>query len=155
MAETTRAAAQKPKPKAKPLPAGADGPIKVATTRPKTLPRRLLTALRRQLEEERLLLDAQIERLDAEFRDESWKEPRSDDDAETGSATFERERTMSLAQNARTLRTQIDKALARMDAGTFGRCAACGELIAAERIEALPQAVHCVDCQRKAERSGR
>lgn len=124
------------------------------TKQPKALSKRVVAALRTQLEADRSALIAQIASLDADFRDESWKEPRSDDDAETGSATFERERTMSLAQNARVLVAEIDKALARMDAGSYGQCVSCGEDIAAERLEALPQAVYCLDCKRRAERSG-
>lgn len=122
---------------------------------PKALGKRKLAALRKELESEREQLVGQIARLDADFRDESWKEPRSDDDAETGSATFERERTMSLAQNARTLVVQVDRALERMDDGTYGACASCGEPINLERLEALPATAYCLDCQRKAERSGR
>lgn len=128
---------------------------KKATRKPKTLPKRKLAALRKLLEAEQTRLANQIARLDADFRDESWREPRSDDDAETGSATFERERTMSLAQNARTMLAATERALERMDAGTYGRCPSCGELIDPERLEAVPQAVYCMDCQRKAERSGR
>lgn len=121
-------------------------------TKPKKPGKRLLATLRRQLEEEREELLAQAASLEADAADESWKEPRSDDDAETGTATFERERTMSLARNARQTIVQIDRALDRMDAGTYGLCVNCGQPIPVERLEALPQAVDCLDCRRKAER---
>ena len=121
---------------------------------PKGLPKRKLAALRKHLEAEQIQLRAQIAQLDADFADESWK-ARSDDDAESGTATFERERTMSLAQNARGLLSAIDRALDRMDDGTYGRCVSCGELIDINRLEALPAAVDCLDCRRKAERSAR
>ncbi|MPZ71957.1 MAG: TraR/DksA family transcriptional regulator [Nitriliruptorales bacterium] len=120
--------------------------------KPKKPTKRLIASLRKQLEEERSELLAQAASLEADAADESWKEPRSDDDAETGTATFERERTMSLARNARQTVIQIDRALERMDAGFYGRCINCGEPIAIERLEALPQAVDCLDCRRKAER---
>lgn len=120
--------------------------------KPKKPGKRLITALRKQLEAEREELVKQAERLEADAADESWKEPRSDDDAETGTATFERERTMSLARNARQTVVQIDRALDRMDAGTYGLCINCGEPIPVERLEALPQALDCLDCRRKAER---
>ncbi len=122
------------------------------TTKPKKPGKRLLTALRKQLESEREELTAQAARLEADAADESWKEPRSDDDAETGTATFERERTMSLARNARQTIIQIERALERMDAGTYGLCINCAQPIPVERLEALPQAVDCLDCRRKAER---
>lgn len=120
----------------------------------KGLPKRKLAVLRKLLESERVTLEAQITQLDADFLDESWK-ARSDDDAESGSATFERERMMSLAQNARALLSGIDRALARMDDGTYGLCESCGEPIDINRLEALPAAVDCLDCRRKAERSAR
>lgn len=120
----------------------------------KGLPKRKLAVLRKLLESERVTLEAQITQLDADFLDESWK-ARSDDDAESGSATFERERMMSLAQNARALLSGIDRALARMDEGTYGLCESCGEPIDINRLEALPAAVDCLDCRRKAERSAR
>ena len=122
------------------------------TEKAKKPTKKLLTTLRKQLEEEREELGAQAAKLEADAADESWKEPRSDDDAETGTATFERERTMSLARNARQTIIQIERALDRMDAGTYGECISCGQQIALERLEALPQAVDCLDCRRKAER---
>lgn len=112
----------------------------------------LLAELRRRMEAERIELLEQASRLEADFADESWKEPRSDDDAETGSATFERERTMSLARNARQVIAEIDRALERMDAGTYGLCTSCHQPIAAERLDAVPQTLHCFDCRRKMER---
>lgn len=123
-----------------------------STSKPKKPTKRLLATLRKQLEEEREELGVQASKLEADAADESWKEPRSDDDAETGTATFERERTMSLARNARQTIIQIERALARMDAGTYGECINCGKQIPLERLEALPQAVDCLDCRRKAER---
>ena len=122
------------------------------TAKPKPPGKRLVAQLRKQLESDLVDLEGQASRLEADAADESWKEPRSDDDAETGTATFERERTMSLARNARQTIVQIERALARMDAGTYGLCINCGEPIAVERLEAIPQAVDCLDCRRKAER---
>lgn len=118
----------------------------------RSLSKRRLAALRSQLERERAQLVTQIDELEADFRDDSWREPRSDDDAFTGTTTFERERTISLAHNARTLLGQIDLALVRMEAGTYGSCRSCGRLIDPDRLEALPQALLCLDCQRTAER---
>lgn len=47
---------------------------------------------------------------------------------------------------------QIDRALARIENGTYGVCEDCGERIHTERLQALPFATQCVDCKRKAER---
>jgi RNA polymerase-binding transcription factor DksA len=46
----------------------------------------------------------------------------------------------------------IDDALGRIAAGTFGTCARCGRPISVDRLEAIPYATRCIDCQRLAER---
>jgi DnaK suppressor protein len=48
----------------------------------------------------------------------------------------------------------IEGALRRIQAGTFGRCESCGGVIPAARLQALPFAVRCRDCQARAEESG-
>jgi DnaK suppressor protein len=71
--------------------------------------------------------------------------------ADTGSFTFARERDLSLAGNARDLIDKVEHALARIDAGGFGRCEACGGPIEAERLDALPYATLCLaDARRQA-----
>ncbi len=47
----------------------------------------------------------------------------------------------------RTALDELDAALARIDAGTYGRCSGCGDAIPAERLEAIPAAESCVSCQ--------
>jgi len=59
-----------------------------------------------------------------------------------------------LAALDRTLR-QIDAALARARAGTYGVCAACGGAIPLTRLRAVPFATHCVPCQSRTESGGR
>jgi RNA polymerase-binding protein DksA len=48
--------------------------------------------------------------------------------------------------------SEIDEALKRIEAGTFGTCRTCGKPIGEERLEALPYTTQCIDCKRKAER---
>lgn len=48
----------------------------------------------------------------------------------------------------------IEKALERMNEGSFGVCEGCNQKIAAARLSALPYATFCIDCQREMERSG-
>ncbi len=43
----------------------------------------------------------------------------------------------------------IQKALGRIETGTFGQCIACGEDINIERLKAIPYAEHCIECQEK------
>ena len=56
-----------------------------------------------------------------------------------------------LEMRAQTL-TNVDQAIARLDAGTYGSCFECDEDIAEARLLALPFAVRCRDCQEKRER---
>jgi DnaK suppressor protein len=64
--------------------------------------------------------------------------------ADSGTATFERERDLSLENNVRDLLEKIEKALSRMDEGTFGVCERCGKPIEKARIKALPYASLCI-----------
>jgi DnaK suppressor protein len=71
--------------------------------------------------------------------------------ADAGSFTFQRERDLSLVGNASDLIGKVEHALARIDAGSFGRCEACGQAIEAERLDALPYATLCLtDARRRA-----
>lgn len=68
--------------------------------------------------------------------------------AAAASRVFEQQRDLALRDHNRQHLAAIDAALARLDAGTYGRCTGCGGAIAAERLEALPWAALCIECQR-------
>ena len=68
------------------------------------------------------------------------------------SVTFERELDEGLGEGAQQTLAQIDRALARLDDGTYGTCERCGEPIAEERLRARPWATLCIDDQRRADR---
>jgi len=72
--------------------------------------------------------------------------PDDEHDVEGSSVGFERARTTALLEHARARLAGLDEAAARVDAGTFGTCEACGRSIAAERLAALPDARRCVSC---------
>jgi DnaK suppressor protein len=76
-----------------------------------------------------------------------------DDFADAGTATFERERDLSIQNNIRDLIDQITRALQRIDEGTYGTCERCGRPIDAARVKALPHALLCMDCKRREERA--
>lgn len=59
---------------------------------------------------------------------------------------LERELADASALRAQEGLAEIDAALARIDAGTYGSCEACGLAIARERLEVIPQARLCVTC---------
>ena len=56
-----------------------------------------------------------------------------------------------LITNETALLSACRDALARIDAGTFGRCAQCGDTIARKRLESVPYARHCIDCAKVAQ----
>jgi DnaK suppressor protein len=75
-----------------------------------------------------------------------------DDQADVGAKTFEREHELALTHNARELLTQNERAIARIDAGTYGTCESCGEAIGKARLQAFPRATLCVSCKQREER---
>jgi DnaK suppressor protein len=75
-----------------------------------------------------------------------------DDPADAGAKTFQREHELALTQNARELLALTERALARMDDGTFGVCESCGQPIGKARLQAFPRATLCVTCKQREER---
>ncbi|KUM76654.1 DNA-binding protein [Streptomyces griseorubiginosus] len=75
-----------------------------------------------------------------------------DDQADTGTKNITRESEMALAANAREMLTQTERALGRLDAGTYGLCENCGNPIGKARMQAFPRATLCVECKQKQER---
>ena len=70
--------------------------------------------------------------------------------AAAASHVFEQQRDLALREHNEQHLAAIDAALARIENGTYGACTSCGKPIAAERLEALPWAALCIDCQRQA-----
>jgi DnaK suppressor protein len=66
--------------------------------------------------------------------------------------TFERELDEGLGEGAQQTLDQLDRALARLDDGTYGTCERCGKKIGEERLRARPWANLCIDDQRLADR---
>ncbi|MGC2997679.1 TraR/DksA family transcriptional regulator [Streptomyces sp. G35A] len=75
-----------------------------------------------------------------------------DDQADTGTKNITREHELALAANAREMLTQSERALQRLDAGTYGLCENCGNPIGKARMQAFPRATLCVECKQKQER---
>lgn len=75
-----------------------------------------------------------------------------DDQADTGSKNITREHELALAGNAREMLYQIERALARLEAGTYGLCENCGNPIGKARMQAFPRATLCVECKQRQER---
>ena len=113
-----------------------------------------LAEVRTELEGQATALRGEIDR--AELASEKLKRDQSTegsgDEADAGSKTFEREHEMSLANNSRDLLVQVERALGRLDAGTYGRCENCGNAIPKPRLQAFPRATLCVSCKQREER---
>ncbi|MBV9208070.1 MAG: TraR/DksA C4-type zinc finger protein [Actinobacteria bacterium] len=75
-----------------------------------------------------------------------------DDEADAGTKAFERDHELALTQNARDLLDQGERALGRIDAGTYGVCESCGQPIGKARLLAFPRATLCVACKQRQER---
>ena len=79
-------------------------------------------------------------------------EGAGDDQADSGTKTFEREHEMSLVINARDMVLQTERALERIDAKTYGNCEDCGAAIGKARLQVFPRATLCMICKQKEER---
>jgi RNA polymerase-binding protein DksA len=71
--------------------------------------------------------------------------------ADIGSDNFEQDFTLSLLENEEGTLEQIEKALVRIEDGTYGNCENCGAAIPRARLQAIPYAMRCVECARKQE----
>ncbi len=117
-----------------------------------------LDDLRSRLQVERDQLEAQLSSIqEATFAtsqsDLSGEVSFDDENADAGTFTFERERDLSIENNVRDLLAKIDRALMRMDEGTYGLCIRCGRPIEKPRLKALPYVDLCIkDAQAQARR---
>jgi DnaK suppressor protein len=64
-------------------------------------------------------------------------------------STEERSRNIAVVRALRSNLHDVDRALAKLAAGTYGTCERCGSPISAERLEAIPWAILCIDCKKK------
>lgn len=98
------------------------------------------------------LTTEQLDRLAALLRadrDEQLANLAGHTAAAESASTEEREVANALAVRTAALVDDIDHALVRIDAGTFGTCEPCGAPIPFERLEAIPHARVCVACQQR------
>lgn len=114
--------------------------------------------LQQQLRTERERYEAQIAMIDETglgrlSQGDQLQEDSTVDNhpADLGTEMFEREKDMGLRSNAFRRLREIDIALERMAAGSYGTCATCGGPIAEARLEAFPSATTCIDCQERRE----
>ena len=107
--------------------------------------------LRARLERERASLLADIDTLSVENQVQSDDAGIGNHQADDASDVVSRDLNLALRGNSQDLLAQVDAALQRLDAGTYGACARCGRPINPERLEALPYATYCITCQSEIE----
>lgn len=110
----------------------------------------------RLLEERQRVVDA-IENIHAENPGSLGEETeeltfQDNHPGDVATATFDREMASTLEDNSTHVLSEIDAALERIEAGTFGTCQACGGPVGDERLDALPWATLCIEDKRKQER---
>jgi len=129
-------------------PGAASGPAQGGPAPGTTVAAGVLQSYRERLQAELDELTVQAEELEqaanANTPEGSGEVAFDEEFTDAGSYTFERERDLSLSNNARDLIDKIQHALTRMDRGTFGRCETCGSPIEPERLDALPYATLCL-----------
>lgn len=73
------------------------------------------------------------------------------DVADQAVSSYQKELLFTQGTNGHTQLSQIRRALERIDEGNYGDCLQCGNTIGAKRLEAVPWAPYCIDCQEKIE----
>jgi DnaK suppressor protein len=113
-----------------------------------------LAAVGSELNEENNGLEAEIARAETQIADRlgDTSEGAGDDQADAGAKTHAREHEIALTYNARELLAQNERALHRIEAGTYGVCESCGNAIGKARLQAFPRATLCVTCKQREER---
>jgi RNA polymerase-binding protein DksA len=116
--------------------------------------REVLTA---RLLDERERVLSEISDLDEDLsrslEESSGESPHDQHMAENATATLGREIDLTLQDNAKATLVKIDRAMHKLEDGTYGQCDKCGKPIGAGRLEIAPYATLCVDCKRLDERN--
>ncbi len=113
-----------------------------------------VAAVRAELHADRERLDAEISSVEQGLQDllRDGGDGAGNDQADIGSTTLERDAEMSLANNSREMLFQVQRALGRLDDGTYGVCESCGNPIGKLRLMAFPRATLCLTCKQREER---
>lgn len=105
---------------------------------------------RRRLRAERADVAARLRDLGVSFEDivDAARDSNLDDEHDPEGTTIAAERSLvsSLARSSERHLAEVDAALDRLAAGTYGRCVRCGGPIAADRLDARPSTPVCIGC---------
>jgi DnaK suppressor protein len=112
---------------------------------------KIRVALSERLAELREEYDSTVSEI-TELQRDRLTDSAGDDQADTGTKTFEREQEITLANAMLERVTQVERALERLAEGNYGWCEKCGNPIPVERLAAFPSATLCVTCKQLEER---
>jgi RNA polymerase-binding transcription factor DksA len=113
--------------------------------------------LRKRLEARKAEIEESVSNLAAEMRSIGIEQDDENGSlgnhiAEDGSSVAEAERIVTVSEDFQDILAQVNSALERMNAGTYGTCQSCGRPISEERLEAFPYVGYCIECQSRIER---
>ncbi len=107
-------------------------------------------SVRLQLARERTELLARLEEMGHDFAAlvvaSAGSNADDEHDPEGSTIAYERSQLGALTDQVRRHLAEVDAALARLDAGHYGRCESCGRAIGDERLSARPAARWCIEC---------
>jgi DnaK suppressor protein len=108
-----------------------------------------ITQIREYLESERNRLREELQLKMGEQTNKSGNAYGKRGEASLGSSEFEK--GLALAQRKREQLAEIERALEKLNDGTYGTCDSCSKTIPPDRLEAIPQTNLCLDCKVKQE----
>lgn len=103
------------------------------------------------LDELKAMLEKQREQLKAELAENNGTPPAdgmgySTHPADDGTVAFEQAADLAVRENARRILYQVERALFRMEEGTYGVCRQCGDKVDPARLNAIPYTRYCLHC---------
>ena len=110
----------------------------------------LVAELHEQQQHSGAIVAAQEAELSGLMRDSG--DGAGQDQADLGATSFERDHELTVLSNERDKLAQIERALERIEDGTYGACEACGSPIGKMRLMAFPRATLCMTCKQREER---
>ena len=133
-------------------PAGSEGLVVLEAEDPWS--KAELKEVRTQLVDDVARLTGELAEVEEDLAGmiENSGEGAGNDQADVGSASFERDQEMVIVNNARDMLEQSQHALERIADGTYGVCEVCGNAIGKNRLMAFPRATMCLTCKQREER---
>jgi len=106
-------------------------------------------AMQKRLEQQRQeILDLYVHDLK---EGQKFQNDGAEDLVDRANDAYNREFILSLSGSERDVLLEIDQALVRLENGDFGTCTHCEKKIAGRRLQAVPWARHCIECQELSE----